>query len=53
MIRRSLDQLDSEVVNKTGDETVAGVKTFTDGLKLQGQNVSPFSGFKNYIINFN
>ena len=38
-------------VHKTGDETVEGVKTFTDGLKLQGQNVSPFSGFKNYIIN--
>ena len=42
---------DSEVVHKTGDETIAGVKTFTDELKLQGQNVSPFSGFKNYIIN--
>ena len=44
---------DSTVVHKTGDETIAGVKTFTDGLKLQGQNVSPFSGFKNYIINGN
>ena len=42
---------DSAVAHKTGNETIAGVKTFTDGLKLQGQNVSPFSGFKNYIIN--
>lgn len=42
---------DSTVVHKTGDETKAGVLTLTDGLKLQGQNVSPFSGFKNYIIN--
>lgn len=40
-------------VSKTGNETIAGVKTLTDGLKLQGQNVSPFSGFKNYIINGN
>ena len=29
MVRRSLDQLDQEVVNKTGNETIAGVKTFT------------------------
>lgn len=29
MVRRSLDQLDQEVVSKTGDETIAGVKTFT------------------------
>ena len=42
---------DSTVVHNTGDETKAGVLTLTDGLKLQGQNVSPFSGFKNYIIN--
>ena len=40
-------------VNLTGAQTIAGVKTFTDELKLQGQNVSPFSGFKNYIINGN
>lgn len=40
-------------VSKTGNETISGVKTFTDGLKLQNQNVSPFSGFKNYIINGN
>ena len=38
-------------VNLTSAQTIAGVKTFTDGLKLQEQNVSPFSGFKNYIIN--
>lgn len=44
---------DSTVVHNTGDETIAGVKTLTDGLKLQGQNVSPFNGFKNYIINGN
>ena len=43
----------SGVVHKTGDETIAGVKTFSDGIKLQNQNVSPFSGFKNYIINGN
>ena len=43
----------STQVSKTGDETIAGVKAFTDGLKLQGQNVTPFSGFKNYIINGN
>lgn len=43
--------VDAEVVHKTGDETIAGVKTLADGLKLQNQNVSPFSGFKNYIIN--
>ena len=41
------------VVHKKGDEPITGVKTFTEGLKLQGQNVSPFSGFKNYIINGN
>lgn len=29
MVRRSLDKLDQEVVNKTGDETIAGVKTFS------------------------
>ena len=29
MVRRSLDQLDQEVVNNTGDETIAGVKTFS------------------------
>lgn len=44
---------DSLVVHKTGDETIAGVKTLADGLKLQDRNVSPFSGFKNYIINGN
>ena len=44
---------DSTVVHKTGNETKTGVLTLTDGLKLQGQNVSPFSGFKNYIINGN
>lgn len=44
---------DSTVVHKTGDETKAGVLTLTDGLKLQDQNVTPFSGFKNYIINGN
>lgn len=44
---------DSAVVHKTGDETKAGVLTLSDGLKLQGQNVTPFSGFKNYIINGN
>ena len=53
MISRSLDQLNTDAVKNTGNETIAGVKTFTDGLKLQGQNVSPFSGFKNYIINGN
>lgn len=42
---------DSALVHKTGNETIAGVKTFTDGVKVQNQNVSPFSGFKNYIIN--
>ena len=41
----------SSVVHNTGNETIAGVKTLTGGLKLQNQNVSPFSGFKNYIIN--
>lgn len=40
-------------VSKTGDETIGGVKSFTDGVKVQNQNVSPFSGFKNYIINGN
>lgn len=45
--------VDAKVVHKTGDETKAGVLTLTDGLKLQGQNVTPFSGFKNYIINGN
>ena len=49
----SLKANDSTVVHKTGDETKAGVLTLADGLKLQGQNVSPFSGFKNYIINGN
>ena len=44
---------DSLVVHKTGDETIAGVKTFSDGVKVQNRNVSPFSGFKNYIINGN
>ena len=44
---------DSTVVHKTGNETKAGVLTLSDGLILQGQNVSPFSGFKNYIINCN
>ena len=29
MVRRSLDQLDQEVVSKTGDETIAGIKTFS------------------------
>ncbi|NCB01250.1 MAG: hypothetical protein EOM67_03665 [Spirochaetia bacterium] len=42
---------DSAVIHNTGAETKAGVLTLTDGLILQGQNVSPFSGFKNYIIN--
>ena len=45
--------LNDVVVHKTGDETKAGILTLTDGLKLQNQNVSPFSGFKNYIINGN
>lgn len=45
--------LDSAVVHKTGDETIAGIKSFSDGVKVQNQNVSPFSGFKNYIINGN
>lgn len=44
---------DSTVVHKTGNETKAGVLTLVDGLKLQGQNVSPYSGFKNYVINGN
>lgn len=44
--------VDAEVVHKTGDETIAGVKTFSsspidkDGLPITGR-----SGFKNYIIN--
>ena len=44
---------DSSVVHKTGDETIAGIKSFSDGVKVQNQNISPFSGFKNYIINGN
>lgn len=42
-----------QAVKNTGDETIGGVKSFTDGVNLQNQNVSPFSGFKNYIINGN
>jgi len=41
----------TEVVHNTGDEDIAGVKTFTDGIVLQGESVTPFTGFKNYIIN--
>lgn len=40
---------DSTVVHKTGNETKAGVLTLSDGLKLQGQNVSPYG--KNLLIN--
>lgn len=40
-------------VNTSGDQEVLGIKNFTDGVKVKGENVSPFSGFKNYIINGN
>ena len=43
--------LNDVVVHKTGDETKTGILNLPDGLVLQGQNVSPFSGFKNYLIN--
>lgn len=58
-VQTALNELDAEkaanstVIHKTGDETKAGILTLTDGLKLQGQNVSPFNGSKNYIINGN
>lgn len=42
-----------QAVKNTGDETIAGIKSFSSGIKIQNQNVSPFSGFKNYIINGN
>ena len=42
-----------QAVKNTGNETIAGIKSFSDGVKVQNQNVSPFSGFKNYIINGN
>ena len=42
-----------QAVKNTGDEIIAGIKSFSSGIKIQNQNVSPFSGFKNYIINGN
>jgi len=43
--------LNVEVMNTTGDESFAGDKTFSDNIILQGESVSPFTGFKNQFIN--
>lgn len=42
---------DSAVVHNTGNETVAGVKTFSDGIASPSINGSGVWGFRNRIIN--
>ncbi|MCA5012416.1 MULTISPECIES: hypothetical protein [unclassified Enterococcus] len=41
----AIDGLDETLVKKTGDEDIAGVKNFTDGLKSQGEIVATKSDY--------
>lgn len=42
----AIDDLDVAVVKKTGNETVAGVKNFKDGLELNGKAVETVKPYK-------
>ena len=44
----AIDGLDETLVKKTGDEDIAGVKNFTDGLEVAKQSV--ISGFERYVL---
>lgn len=44
----AIDNLDEAVVKKTGDEEIAGVKNFKDGLKINNQIV--ISGQEKYTL---
>lgn len=45
----AIDGLDETLVKKTGDEDIAGVKNFTDGLKISNEEV--VSGYDKYSLN--